>query len=333
MTTTTSTGQQSSLSTANSPRLQLARIWDQYGMLVVFAILFLLACALVPNFASLINMRGLGLAVSMSGMVACGMLFCLASGEFDMSVGSVVACSGVACAVAINATESITVGIFAGMAVGVLFGLINGIVVAKFKINALITTLATMQMARGVGYIISDGKAVGIVEEGFFDLGNSALLGIPTPVWLTALCFILFGLLLNKTTFGRNTLAMGGNEEAARLAGVNVVRTKIIIFAMTGLIASIAGIILASRMTSGQPMTSIGFELVVISACVLGGVSMKGGIGKISYVIAGVLILGLMENAMNLLNISPFAQYVVRGLILLAAVLFDRYKQVRKARI
>ncbi len=312
MTTTTSAGQAATVSAASGSRLQLARVWDQYGMLVIFAILFLLACALVPNFASLINMRGLGLAVSMSGMVACGMLFCLASGEFDMSVGSVVACSGVACAVGINATESITVGILAGMSVGVLFGLINGIVVAKFKINALITTLATMQMARGVGYIISDGKAVGIVEEG---------------------CFVLFGLLLNKTTFGRNTLAMGGNEEAARLAGVNVVRTKIIIFTMTGLIASIAGIILASRMTSGQPMTSIGFELVVISACVLGGVSMKGGIGKISYIIAGVLILGLMENAMNLLNISPFAQYVVRGLILLAAVLFDRYKQVRKARV
>lgn len=312
MTTTTSVGQAANDTAASGTRLQLTRIWDQYGMLVIFAILFLLACVLVPNFASLINMRGLGLAVSMSGMVAC---------------------SGVACAVGINATESIPLGILAGLSVGLVFGLINGIVVAKFKINALITTLATMQMARGVGYIISDGKAVGIVEEGFFELGNSALLGIPTPIWLTAVCFVLFGLLLNKTTFGRNTLAMGGNEEAARLAGVNVVRTKIIIFTMTGLIASLAGIILASRMTSGQPMTSIGFELVVISACVLGGVSMKGGIGKISYIIAGVLILGLMENAMNLLNISPFAQYVVRGLILLAAVLFDRYKQVRKARI
>ena len=266
-------------------------------------------------------------------MVACGMLFCLASGEFDMSVGSVVACSGVSCAVTINLTESITIGIFAGLSVGLLFGLINGVVVAKFKINALITTLATMQIARGMGYIISDGKAVGIAEEGFFELGNSALFGIPTPIWLTAISFVLFGLLLNKTTFGRNTLAMGGNEEAARLAGVNVVRTKIIIFTMTGMIAALAGIILASRMTSGQPMTSIGFELVVISACVLGGVSMKGGIGKISYVIAGVLILGVMENAMNLLNISPFAQYVVRGVILLAAVLFDRYKQVRKARV
>ncbi|WHQ30162.2 L-arabinose ABC transporter permease AraH [Edwardsiella anguillarum] len=314
-------------------RRSLARIWDQYGMLVIFVILFLLACGLVPNFASWINMKGLGLAVSMSGMVACGMLFCLASGEFDMSVGSVVACSGVSCAVAINLTESITIGILAGLAVGLLFGLINGIVVARFKINALITTLATMQIARGMGYIISDGKAVGIAEEGFFELGNSALFGIPTPIWLTAISFVLFGLLLNKTTFGRNTLAMGGNEEAARLAGVNVVRTKIIIFTMTGMIAALAGIILASRMTSGQPMTSIGFELVVISACVLGGVSMKGGIGKISYVIAGVLILGVMENAMNLLNISPFAQYVVRGVILLAAVLFDRYKQVRKARL
>ena len=170
--------------------LQLARIWDQYGMLVIFAILFVLASMLIPNFASMINMKGLGLAVSMSGMVACGMLFCLAAGEFDMSVGSIVACSGVTCAVAINATESITMGVLAGLGVGVLFGLVNGIVVAKFKINALITTLATMQMARGMGYIISDGKAVGIVEERFFDIGNSAMLGIPTPVWITLVCFI-----------------------------------------------------------------------------------------------------------------------------------------------
>ncbi len=314
-------------------RVNLGRIWDNFGMLVVFAVLFIGCTLFVPNFGTLINMKGLGLAMSMSGMVACGMLFCLAAGEFDMSVGSIVACSGVTCAVAINATESITMGVLAGLGVGVLFGLVNGIVVAKFKINALITTLATMQMARGMGYIISDGKAVGIVEERFFDIGNSAMFGIPTPVWITAVCFVLFGLLLNKTTFGRNTLSMGGNEEASRLAGVNVVRTKIIIFTMTGFISALAGIILASRMTSGQPMTSIGFELIVISSCVLGGVSMKGGIGKISYVIAGVLILGLMENAMNLLNISPFAQYVVRGLILLAAVLFDRYKQVRKAKV
>lgn len=308
----------------------ISRIWDNYGMLVVFAVLFLGCAIFVPNFATFINMKGLGLAISMSGMVACGMLFCLASGDFDLSVASIIACAGVATAVVINISESLWIGVSAGLLLGVVFGLLNGFVIARLKINALITTLATMQIARGLAYIISDGKAVGIEDERFFALGYANWLGLPAPIWITIGCMIVFGLLLNKTTFGRNTLAIGGNEEAARLAGVPVVRTKIIIFALSGLVSAAAGIILASRMTSGQPMTSIGYELIVISACVLGGVSLKGGIGKISYVVAGVLILGTVENAMNLLNISPFAQYVVRGLILLAAVIFDRYKQLAK---
>ena len=157
----------------------------------------------------------------------------------------------------------------------------------------------SMQIVRGLAYIISDGKAVGIEDERFFTLGYANWLGLPAPIWLTVACLILFGFLLNRTTFGRNTLAIGGNEEAARLAGVPVVRTKIIIFVLSGLVSAAAGIILASRMTSGQPMTSIGYELIVISACVLGGVSLKGGIGKISYVVAGILILGTVENAMK----------------------------------
>lgn len=315
--------------TKKKSRFKTNHFWDRFGMLTVFAGLFLLCALLVPNFASMINMRGLGLAISMSGMIACAMLFCLACGDLDLSVASIVACSGVVTAVAINATESVTLGIGAGLLSGVAFGLFNGFIIAKLKVNALITTLATMQIARGLGYIISDGKAVGITEEGFFSLGNASFLGLPVPVWLTIATFAVFSFLLNKTVYGRNTLAIGGNEEAARLAGVNVTRTKLIIFTVSGLISALAGVILAARMTSGQPMTSVGFELTVISACVLGGVSLKGGIGKISYVIAGVLILGTVENAMNLLNISPFAQYVVRGSILLAAVIFDRYKQAK----
>jgi L-arabinose transport system permease protein len=230
-------------------------------------------------------------------------------------------------AVVINMTESLWIGVGAGLVLGMITGFINGFVIARLNINALITTLATMQIVRGLAYIFSDGKAVGIEDERFFELGFANWLGVPAPIWLTLATMLIFGFLLNKTTFGRNTLAIGGNEEAARLAGVPVVRTRIIIFILSGLVSAAAGIILASRMTSGQPMTSIGYELVVISACVLGGVSLKGGIGKISYVVAGVLILGTVENAMNLLNISPFSQYVVRGLILLAAVIFDRYKQ------
>lgn len=322
----------STTSSATPPRqrVNLSRIWDNFGMLVVFAVLFIGCTIFVPNFGTLINMKGLGLAMSMSGMVACGMLFCLASGDFDLSIASVIACAGVTTAVVINMTESLWVGIGAGLLLGVLCGFVNGFVIAKLKINALITTLATMQIVRGLAYIFSDGKAVGIEDERFFALGYASWLGVPAPVWLTIGTLIVFGFLLNKTTFGRNTLAIGGNEEAARLAGVPVVRTRIIIFVLSGLVSAAAGIILASRMTSGQPMTSLGYELIVISACVLGGVSLKGGIGKISYVVAGVLILGTVENAMNLLNISPFSQYVVRGLILLAAVIFDRYKQKAK---
>lgn len=305
----------------------LHKVWNSYGMLLIFFVIFIVSCMFIPNFATVINMKGLGLAISMSGMVACGMLFCLAAGEIDLSVASVIACAGVVTAVVLNQTQSIFLGVSAGLGLGAVIGLINGFVVAKLKINSLITTLASMQIARGLGYIISDGKAVGITKEEFFDLGYQSLLGIPLPIWFTIICFGIFGFLLSKTTYGRNTLAIGGNEEASRLAGINVERTKLIIFVVSGLVSALAGIILAARMTSGQPMTSIGFELVAISACVLGGVSLNGGVAKISFIIAGVLILGTIENAMNLLNISPFAQYVVRGLILLIAVIFDKYKQ------
>lgn len=305
----------------------LAWFWDKAGMLIICAVLFIACSIFVENFASRVNMKGLALAVTTIGLLSCTMLFCLASGLFDLSIGSVVACSGVLAAVVINKTGSIALGIGSGLALGAVVGLINGVIIAKMKINALITTLATMQIVRGLGYIISDGKAVGISKEGFFVLGIQQWLGIPVPVWLMIACFALFGFLLQSTVFGRNTLALGGNEEAARLAGINVDALKIQIFALQGLMAGFAGIVLASRMTSGQPMTSMGLELEVISACVLGGVSMTGGIGNMVAVISGVLIMGAMQNAMNLLNVPAFWQYVARGAILLAAVLFDRFKQ------
>jgi L-arabinose transport system permease protein len=308
---------------------KLRSVLDNAGMLVVFVILFVALSIFVPNFFSLVNMKGLALSVSMVGMVSCTMLFCLASGHFDLSIESIVAASGVLCAVIINSTGSIFLGVIAGLAGGALVGLINGLIIAKFRINALITTLATMQIVRGLGYIISGGQAVGIKEPAFYALGSAAFLGIPAPVWITIACFVIFGFVLNKTVFGRNTLAIGGNEEASRLAGIDVDREKIIIFALQGLVAAFAGIILASRMTSGQPMTSQGFALEVIAACVLGGVSLTGGIGTMTGVIVGVLIMGTVQNAMNLLNIPAFYQYVARGLILLGAVLFDRFKQVR----
>jgi L-arabinose transport system permease protein len=299
-------------------------------MLLVFALLFVGSGIFVKNFFSSVNLQGLTLSVSTVGMVSCTMLFCLASGNFDLSVGSILACAGVMAAVVMNRTGSVAWGVLAGVGSGGIVGLINGLIVAKGKINPLIATLATMQIVRGLAYIISGGKAVGVAQESFFALGNSAFLGLATPVWLCLICFIGFGVLLQCTSFGRYTLAIGGNQDAARLSGVPVDRCKIIIFTLQGLMAAFAGVVLASRMTSGQPMSSQGFELEVISACVLGGVSLAGGVGNMGFVIAGVLIMGMVQNVMNLMNVEPFYQYVARGLILLGAVSIDRMKQVLK---
>jgi L-arabinose transport system permease protein len=312
----------------NRSAQQLSAWWERAGMLLVLALLFAASAIFVKQFLSRQNMEGLLLAVATTGMVSSTMLFCLASGNFDLSVGSIVACSGVIAAVVMNNTGSVAAGITAGLLSGVLVGLLNGVIVAKGKINALITTLASMQIVRGLAYIVSGGKSVGIAHESFFVLGNSAFLGLPAPVWFCLLCFLAFGVLLHCTTFGRHTLAIGGNEQAARLAGIPVARTKIIIFTMQGFVAAFAGIVLAARMTSGQPKTSEGFELEVISACVLGGVSLAGGVGSMGFVIAGVLIMGIVQNVMNLENVDSFYQYVARGLILLGAVAFDRLKQV-----
>ncbi|TCL61999.1 L-arabinose ABC transporter membrane protein [Hydrogenispora ethanolica] len=303
------------------------RIWDHASILIIYLIMFVILSLTVPYFFSWENMVGLSLAISTVGIVACTMLFCLASGDFDLSVENIVATSGVIAAVVIRNTGSVWLGILGGILSGGIVGLVNGVIIAKLKINALITTLAMSQVVRGLGFIISGGVAVGILKPQFYILGNNNFLGIPIPVWIMIFCFIVFSTLLNRTTYGRNTMAIGGNREAARLAGLNVDFIKIFIFTIQGFISGLAGVVLASRMTSGQPNSSVGFSLDVISACVLGGVSLSGGVGTMLGVIVGVIIMGTVQNAMNLLNIPTFYQYVVRGIILLLAVLFDQIKQ------
>lgn len=323
----TTTNDQATARVADDRPGVLRALWDNSGMILVFAALFVILSLTVPNFFSMRNFGGLALSVTTVGLIACTMMFCLAAGDFDLSVGSIVALGGVVAAVTANRTGSAAMGIAAGVAAGGVVGLLNGFVIACVGINALIATLASMQIVRGLAYIITDGRPVGIIDERFFALGLSSFVGVSLPVWFTVGAFVFFGLLLNRTTFGRNALAIGGNCEAARLAGISVVRTKVIIFTLQGLIAAFAGVILASRMTSGQPKTAEGLELVVISACVLGGVSLTGGVATVSGAIVGVLIMGTVNNAMNLLNIPPFYQYVASGAILLAAVMIDRLKQ------
>lgn len=304
----------------------------EQGLVVIFALAFAIVSLTVPNFLTERNMLGLLQSVVTIGIVACTMMFCLASRDFDLSVGSTVAFSGMVAVMASNATGSIVLGLLAALVCGSFVGLVNGVVIARFRINALITTLATMQIVRGLALISSDGRAVGINDPGFYQLSLSKFLGVPTPIWVMGVLFVAFGFLLNRTVFGKNTLAIGGNPEASRLAGVNVVRMRVWIFMLQGLVCGIAGVLLASRITSGQPNAATGLELSVISACVLGGVSLAGGRAAMAGVIVGVLIMGIAENVMNLLNIQAFYQYVVRGLILLLAVLLDNLRSVAAGR-
>lgn len=295
-------------------------------MTLGYALLFVVLALTVENFFTVGNLIGLLLAVAQIGMVACTMMFCLASRDFDLSVGSTIAFAGVLGAMILAHTDHLLLAFAGALGAGALIGAGNGVLIAYLRVNALIATLATMLMVRGLAFIVSDGQAVGIANEGFMSLGDTQWLGLPLPVWLTVLCFVVFGLLLNHTVFGRNSLAIGGNPEAARLAGVRVERLRVWIFALQGLVAALAGLVLAARITSGQPNAAQGFELDVISACVLGGVSLQGGKARIFGVLIGVLIMGTVENVMNLLNVDAFYQYLVRGLILLAAVLLDQLK-------
>jgi L-arabinose transport system permease protein len=374
-------------------RQRLFKLWDTSGMLVVFLVLALGASGFIENFASLQNMDSLLKALTDIAFVACTMMLCLASGDFDLSVGSVVALSGMICAlvifsqqdhnhidhafctvasqhlahwfawlITINPTNlasilSIVLGILAGLTAGALVGLFNGLLIAKAEINALIATLGTMQIVRGAAFLVNDGKSVGISNDQFGILGKGAwpsfnswyptwsfdpnygfpyiyfwmakghFRGIAVPVWLMLGFFLVFAILLNRTTFGRNTLAIGGNKEAARLAGIAVDRTKIVIFTLQGLAAAFAGIILTSKLTSGQPNNGQGLELQAISACVLGGVALTGGVATMGGVMVGLLIMGTVQNALSLKGVSQFWQYVVYGSILLAAVLLDKVKQ------
>jgi len=218
----------------DNTKSKIKYLYNNYSIILIFLIMFVLLSIFVPYFFTWRNMVGLALSVVTIGLIANTMMFALASGDFDLSVSSTVAFSGITAAVIINNTGSVGLGILVGVLAGGLVGLINGFSIAKLGLNALITTLATQMIFRGMAFIFSNGRAVGISQAGFFTLGNSMIFGIPTPIVIMVIFFALFGILLNNTVFGKNTLAIGGNTKAAELAGINVDLTKIIIFTAQG---------------------------------------------------------------------------------------------------
>lgn len=309
----------------------MKRLRESLGILAVLFGLCLISSWQVDGFASLDNAKGLLQAVSTVGLIACTMMLCLGTADVDLSIGSTAALSGVVATVLVKSGQPATVAVAAALGAGLLVGAINGVVIARLGVNALIATLASMQFVRGAAYLIAPGgTSIGVSDEAFIKIGTWEIWGIRAPIWYMVAGFVVFGLLLNRTVFGRNALAIGGNMESARLAGIPVVRTRVAIFMLQGFIAAFAGVVLAARVSSGQPQAQVGLELQVISACVLGGVSLTGGVASMTGVVGGVLIMGVVQNAMSLRSIDTYWQMVVSGVVLLAAVLLDRLKAARR---
>ena len=280
-----------------------------------------------PFFLTPANIANLLVGVALMGIVAAGETLVMLSGGLDISVGSIVALAGVVSALVLTATHSAAAGVGAGLLVGALAGLANGLIITTLRINALIVTLATLSIYLGLTYIVGEGKAVGATDATFAWLGNGAVLGIPNPIVLLAVVFLVGHLVLAYTTIGRNIYAMGGNAEAARLSGINLSAYRVGLYTASGLLAGLSGVVLTARLGSGQPIAGTGLELAAIAAVVLGGTSLSGGIGSMFGTLLGVLVLGTLSNGLILLRIPAFYQFLARGAVLLLAVGLDHYRE------
>jgi ribose transport system permease protein len=303
----------------------------QYGLILALVILIVVFSFASEYFFSLPNFLNIARQVSVTAIVAVGMTFVIISGGIDLSVGSILAFSGVIAAMTFAQTGSVPLGFLAGIAVGFGIGLFNGLLTAKGRIAGFIVTLATMGAIRGFSFIVTGGNPVPAADPGFIFLGTGNILGIAVPILIMIVIVALGSFVLNKTKFGRYVYAVGGNEKASRWSGLKVDRVQVAVYAGVGLLAGLAGVIFASRLGSGQPFAGDGFELDVIAAVILGGSSLAGGRGKISGTIIGVLIIGVLGNGLTLLDVSSYWQMVVQGAIIVAAVLIDRWARTRES--
>lgn len=282
---------------------------------------------LVPN-----NLLSTLRNVCVNCLIAFGITCVLISGGIDLSVGSVAAASGVLAVRLANAGLPVVVCVIAALALGALVGLVNGTVVANTDLPPFIITLSTQITVRGISYILTGGQPTQCTNEGFNNLGTGSVLGLPIPVLIVVIAMVVLFFIMYRTSFGRHVYAVGGNREAARYAGVNVKWVQIRVFIMSGITAALAGVVLAARLYSGQPNVGEGFERDAIAASVLGGTSMGGGVGTLGGTVIGVLIIGVLNNGMNLLKIDTYWQYVVKGCVILGAVYLDFIKRSRSTK-
>jgi len=327
------------MSTNKNPakgNIKLKQFINKYGIFLIFIGICLLLAVLtisdgVSIFLKFRNIVNVLRQSSVIGIIAIGVTFVIITGGIDLSSGSLVAMVGVI--VALLARNSmglpIIVSVVAGLAVGTFAGSINGSLIAKAGIPPFIATLGMMTIARGVGFLITKGRPVDNLTESFQVLGQGSILNfgqnffIPFPVLIFAFVALVSHFLLSNTRFGKFTYAIGGNEQAAYICGVNVDRHKIMVYGYAGLLSAIASIVLTSRVSSGQPSAGVSYELDAIASAVIGGTSLSGGIGTIGGTIVGTLIIAVMNNGLDLLGVSSYWQQILKGIIIITAVVID----------
>lgn len=300
----------------------------KHGVLLALALLILFGWLRYDNFLGSYNVLSLLRYNSMFALVALGMCFVIMTGGIDLSVGSTAALGSVVAA--LLSPYGAIPGLLGGMAAGLVIGLLNGLIVIRLGILPFITTLATMLAASGTALLLAGNQSVSVsYETAFTDLGQGDLLGFPIPAWIALVAYLGGSLILNLTAFGRHVLAVGGGEDAARLMGLPVDRVKLVVYAASGTLAGLAGVILAAQFGAGQPIEGVGWELFAIASVVVGGTLLTGGIGSVGATLAGVLLLGLIfnilnfENGLGWISLSAYWQSVIRGAFLLLVVILQ----------
>lgn len=296
----------------------------KYISLIGLLLICITITLISPRFLTVSNILNVLTQVSVNAILAIGMSFVILTGGIDLSVGSVLAITGAIVATFAKSGGNIFPGIIITIIVGAVIGLFNGLIISKGKVQAFIVTLATMTIFRGITYVFTNGNPISGLRDNISFIGNNSVFKIPIPIILIFIVFFIAWYALNQTRFGRYIYALGGNEDSARLSGINTDKIKTLVYVISGVTAAIGGIVVTSRIGSASPNAGTGFELDAIAAVVLGGTSLAGGEGNVSGTIIGALIIGVLNNGLNLMSVSPFYQSIVKGAVILMAVLLDK---------
>jgi ribose transport system permease protein len=302
------------------------------GVVWILLLVGLLLTLASPDFLSVANLLNVVLTVSVTALLAAGQTFVILLGEIDLSVGAALGFTSLITALSLQ-TMPLLPAMLCGLAAGLVAGLVNGLLVTKANMPSFIATLATMSILAGLTLYIGQGNPVKVSNQAFLALGQGRYFGAPAPVWIMLVLCLVFGILLARTRYGRQIYATGDNKQAAKLSGIPVDWVVITAYMISGALAACGGFILTARLSSAQPTAGTGLELTAIAAVIIGGTRMTGGKGVLAGTVVGALLLGVIDDGLNLLNVSSFLQGVVKGLVILIAVFIDRNANSVRARL